>query len=186
MNILVITASNRENRNSPRVSLFLKKFIESHYEASVNIADLQEYNFPIFQERLKFQNNPPAALLQFQQEVIQSQAVIFVIPEYNSGYPAVFKNAFDALVEEWYRKPIGICSVSSGNFGGILAGHQAQTVILKIKGVAIPTTLPITQVNKTFDEQGQLLQNEEIVQKGAKNFIEELLWFANAFSKMEN
>jgi NAD(P)H-dependent FMN reductase len=185
MNLLIITASNREHRNSQKVSLFLKKFIASNFEVTPTIADLKKYNFPIFEERLKFQSNPPATLLQFQKEVIQADAIVFVIPEYNAGYPAVFKNAFDVLVEEWRRKPIGICSVSSGNFGGILAGNQAQTVVLKLKAVAIPTTLPIVQVNKSIDEEGNLLENTEILEKSTKNFIEELLWFATAFSKMK-
>lgn len=186
MKVLLITSSVRENRSSIRVSRFLEKYINENNLAEVDTADLNEYNFPIFDERLKFQKNPSDLLVKFSNQVSSADAIIFVIPEYNSGYPAAFKNAFDVLVSEWYRKPIGISSVSAGNFGGIMAGNQAQTVIMKLKGVAIPSTYAIPLVNKTFDENGNIIGDIEFMNKKTKAFLDELLWFAEAFNRMKD
>lgn len=185
MKVLLITTSVRENRNSKRVTLFLEKYLKEHNLAEADIADLKEYDFPIFEERLKFQKNPPGLLVKFSEQVSSADAIVFIIPEYNSGYPAAFKNAFDALVSEWYRKPIGVATVSSGNFGGITAGGQAQTVILKLKGIAIPSLYTVPQVEKTFDETGDIIGDKELINKKTNAFFDELLWVAKAFSKMK-
>jgi len=47
-------------------------------------------------------------------------AVVFVTPEYNFGYPATIKNAIDYLHSEWNYKPVGFVS-----YGGIAAGTRA-------------------------------------------------------------
>lgn len=185
MKVLLITTSVRENRSSKRVTLFFEKYLKENNLAEVDVADLNDYNFPIFEERLKFQKNPSDILVKFSNQVSSADAIVFVIPEYNSGYPAAFKNAFDVLVSEWYRKPIGIASVSAGNFGGIMASNQAQTVIMKLKGVAIPSTYAVPQVNKTFDEQGNVIGDQDLIDKKTNTFFSELLWFAEAFSKMK-
>jgi NAD(P)H-dependent FMN reductase len=50
----------------------------------------------------------------------QADAVVFVTPEYNFGYPAVVKNAIDYLHQEWHHKPVGFVS-----YGGVAAGTRA-------------------------------------------------------------
>src|SRR4051794_22666851 len=37
----------------------------------------------------------------------RADAVVFVTPEYNYGYPAALKNAIDYLHEEWRDKSVG-------------------------------------------------------------------------------
>lgn len=40
---------------------------------------------------------------------------IFIVPQYNWGYPAVLKNALDYLYREWQGKPA--CLVTFGGHG---------------------------------------------------------------------
>jgi hypothetical protein len=54
-----------------------------------------------------------------------------VSPEYNHGYPAVLKNAFDHIHPEWARKPIGF--VSYGNAGGARAVEQLRLVAVELQ-----------------------------------------------------
>ena len=63
--IAILSSSVRTGRNSHRVTLYFKHYLESNNLATVEILDLKEYNFPIFDERLKYQKNPNAAMLDF-------------------------------------------------------------------------------------------------------------------------
>lgn len=42
------------------------------------------------------------------ERVRQLDGLILALPEYNAGYPAVVKNAFDSLHAEWNDLPAGI------------------------------------------------------------------------------
>lgn len=59
-------------------------------------------------------------------EVLKHSAFIFVIPQYNWGYPAVIKNAMDYLYHEWAGKPVFV--VSYGGHGGGKAAAQLVQV----------------------------------------------------------
>lgn len=116
--VVILSASVRTGRKSHRVALFFKKFLIDNKIADVEILDLWQYKFPIFEERLRYQKNPSENVLQFAQQVKLSDAVIIVTPEYNGGYPASLKNVTDLLYDEWKRKPVAISMVSDGIFGG--------------------------------------------------------------------
>ena len=60
-------------------------------------------------------------------EIQKHQAFIFVLPQYNWGYPAVLKNALDYLFHEWAAKPALI--VSYGGHGGGKAASQLKQVL---------------------------------------------------------
>src|SRR6185503_8329775 len=96
------------------------------------ILDLNSYNFPIFNERLRFQKEPAASVLEFAGKIKASDGVIIVTPEYNGGYPASLKNIVDLLYDEWHRKPVAISTVSDGVFGGTQVITSIQFSLWKI------------------------------------------------------
>ena len=117
-NIAIISASVRTGRNSHRVALFFKQFIADNNLGDATIIDLNEYHFPVFEERLKNLEHPSAAILEFAEKIKTADGIIIVTPEYNGGYPAALKNVIDLLYAEWHRKPLAIATVSEGAFGG--------------------------------------------------------------------
>ncbi|HRI62389.1 MAG TPA: NAD(P)H-dependent oxidoreductase, partial [Saprospiraceae bacterium] len=86
--IAIISASVRTGRMSHRVALFFKKFIEAKKLATTEILDLNEYQFPVFSERLRNQLKPSAQVLDFAEKIKKADGVLIVTPEYNGGYPA--------------------------------------------------------------------------------------------------
>ena len=108
MKIIVISSSVRIDRKSHRVALYFQKYIADHNLSSVEMVDLEKYNFPIFKDKLKNQINPTKDVLEFAEKIKSADGIIIVTPEYNGGYPASLKNAIDLLYEEWYHKPIAI------------------------------------------------------------------------------
>src|SRR5687767_6722145 len=118
MKIAILSSSIRINRNSHRVAKYFERFIHENKLADVEILDLYEYQFPIFDERLRLMKDPTEEMLEFAEDILTADGIIIVTPEYNGGYPASLKNAIDLLYAEWKRKPIGLVTVSSGAFGG--------------------------------------------------------------------
>lgn len=180
--IAIISASIRAGRASHRVALFFKSFLEDHKFSTTEILDLNVYQFPVFNERLKYQATPTAAVLDFANRIKNADGVIIVTPEYNGGYPASLKNVTDLLYEEWYRKPIAISTVSDGGFGGTQVITSLQFTLWKMRAWTVPAMFPVPFCTKAFDEHGRLM--EATLEKRAANFVKELLWCIQAVEKM--
>ena len=185
MKIAIISASVRIGRNSHRVALFFKNYIETNNLASIEILDLQEYQFPIFEERLKFQKNPSLKTIEFAEKIKSADGIIIVTPEYNGGYPASLKNVIDLLNDELKRKPIAVSTVSSGGFGGMQVITSLQFSLWKMQAWVVPAMFPVPKVSESFDEQGNPTDKPG-TEKRAKSFIDELLWCIEAKKRMTN
>ncbi|HEY4652028.1 MAG TPA: NADPH-dependent FMN reductase [Pontibacter sp.] len=182
--IAIISASVRKGRNSHRVALFFEQFITRKHAGSVEILDLQAYNFPVFEERLKYQEEPDSRVRAFAEKIRKADGVLIVTPEYNGGYPASLKNVVDLLYEEWYRKPVGIATVSDGVFGGTQVITSLQFTLWKMRAWVIPAMFPVPRVQETFSEDGTPADTES-TEKRANRFIEEMLWCIEARKRME-
>lgn len=182
--IAIISGSVRTGRKTHHVAKYFNNYIIENKLADPEILDLKEFDFPVFEERLIYQKDPSEKAKLFSEKIKNADAVIIISPEYNGGYPASIKNAIDLLVKEWYHKPVGLVSVSSGGFGGVNSLALLQTVLLKIKAVVVPAPFPVPKVEENFDENGRAL-DREATDKRAAAFMKELLWFCEAFNKMK-
>lgn len=185
VNISIISSSVRVGRNSHRVALYFKRYLEENKLATVTILDLNWYNFPLFDERLRYQSSPGSGALDFAEKIRSADGVIIVTPEYNGGYPASLKNATDLLYDEWYHKPVAISTVSDGKFGGTQVITSLQFTLWKMKAWTVPAMFPVPDAETTFDKEGfPTLKNDP--SKRTAIFINELLWCIEAKSRMEN
>jgi NAD(P)H-dependent FMN reductase len=174
--IVIISASVRTGAKSPRVARYFKQHIEARELATTEVLDLAQYQFPVFTERLKYQENPLPAALEFAEKVRKADAVLIVTPEYNGGYPASLKNVTDLLIEEWKHKPVAISMVSSGAFAGTQVITSLLFTLWKIGATMVPAMFPVPAIDKTFDEEG-VPADAEATDKRADAFLKELLWY---------
>jgi len=72
-------------------------------------------------------------------KIASADAVMFVTPQYNWGYPAPLKNAIDHLDKEWNGKPVII--VSYGGHGGDKCAAQLRQVAEGLK-MRLVSTMP--------------------------------------------
>lgn len=183
--IVIISASIRSGRKSNRVALFFKRFLEERESLTTEILDLAEYDFPLFNERLKYQESPSVKVLDFADRIRSADGVIIVTPEYNGGYPASLKNVIDLLTDEWIRKPVAVATVSNGNFGGTQVITSLQFSLWKMKAWTVAAMFPVARVHETFDEEG-IPSDKQATEKRATGFIDELRWCIEAKSRMED
>lgn len=181
--VAIISSSVRTGRNSHRVAIYFKRYIEENKLATVEIVDLMEYQFPVFDERLRFQKEPTEKMLDFAGKIKAANGVLIVTPEYNGGYPASLKNVVDLLYDEWRRKPIAISTVSDGSFGGTQVITSLQFSLWKIRAWTVPAMFPVPKVRDAFDEQGNPTDKTG-TDKRAQGFLSELIWCMDAAAKM--
>jgi NAD(P)H-dependent FMN reductase len=184
MMIRIISSSVRVGRKSPRLALYFKNYINKNGLGEAEILDLADFDFPIFEERLRLQENPLPEALEFADKINSADGILIVTPEYNGSIPASLKNAIDLLGPEWKHRPVALCTVSAGVFGGSQALVALQFSLWKLGALTVPAMFPVPEVEKHFDEKGRALRPEE-TDKQAQSFLKELLFFIAALSKMK-
>jgi NAD(P)H-dependent FMN reductase len=176
--IPIIVGSTRRDRQSIKVARFVLNKTQERQGVQTELLDLQEYDFPIMEERLHHRDDPPPRLQEFADKIARADSIIIVSPEYNNGYPGVLKNALDYLLPEYERKPFGIVTVSAGGFGGLTCLAQLRLVAIGAGAFPIPESLPVSRVHTSFNDDGS--PNDAAYVKRASAFLDELLWFTEA------
>ena len=127
--ISLIVGSTRPVRIGRQLTDATAAVFADTVDADIQVLDLAEINLPLLDEPLM------ASMNQYSQEhtvawakqISESDAVVFVTPQYNAGYPAALKNAIDYLYAEWKGRPAAI--ISSGAHGGGAAAKQLREVL---------------------------------------------------------
>ena len=120
----------------------------------------------------------PQPWQRFRAEVLASDALLFVIPEYNRSIPGGVKNAIDVASKPtgkncWSGKPALVVSQSTGPLGG-LAGSYALKQALAAVNVA---TMPLPEVYlgriaTLFDGEGPLVADTQDFLRGVLSSFE--------------
>jgi NAD(P)H-dependent FMN reductase len=173
MNIVILSSSIRKGRKSHRAALYLNNYINENTDANAEIFDLLEADFPLFHERLQFLENPPEIAVKYSEVIDNADAIIVVSPEYNGGYPASFKNAFDLLYSQWLGKPIGLVSASSGRFGGSQVIQKLQLLYTKLGALVMGPGVSVAFIDKVFDENGEI--NDEQVETAIGKYVSQII-----------
>lgn len=181
--IVIISPSVRKGRISHRVALYCNNLIKDSSLAEPEILDLLDFNFPIFNERLKYQESPSDKALLFSEKIKSADGVIIITPEYNGAPPASLKNAVDLLTDEWRKKPVAFITVSDGDFGGTQSIISLQFTFWKLGAITVPAILRFPNINIAFDENGIPADKEKAVKQGL-GFLKKLIWHIESREKM--
>jgi NAD(P)H-dependent FMN reductase len=144
INLKVITASTRPGRRGIHISQWVIESLQSNPAFQVEHLDLKEINLPFLDEphHPRFQNYTKQHTKDWSKKISESDAFIFVIPEYNYGFTAPLKNAIDFLFHEWGYKTAGIVSYG-GLAGGTRATQMFKQVLTTLKIFPVTESLPI-------------------------------------------
>lgn len=172
---MIIVASTRPGRGGWPVGQWFLGRATDHGGFDPHIVDLAELRLPPLDEpnhprlRRYTQRHTHA----WSEQVEAADALVFVTPEYNHGYPASLKLAIDYLHNEWRFKPVGFVS-----YGGVAAGTRAVEQLQQVVS-ALRMTPVIEQVNIPFyqqfiDEDG-VVQANEVMEQAAGAMLDQLL-----------
>jgi NAD(P)H-dependent FMN reductase len=172
--LLVVIGSTRPGRIGLPIGQWFAECARVHGGFEIEVADLAELALPFLDEpyhpRLRHYTHAHTKV--WSATVERSDAVVFVTPEYNHGFPAPLKNAIDFLFHEWSRKPAGFVS-----YGGVAAGSRAtkmlQMIVTALKMVPVIDAVSIPFVVEFFDEAGRL-HPSEMMERSATAMLDEL------------
>ena len=170
--ILLICATNRPGSNTSKVashvaSIYAAKNVPFH------VIDLHDLPPEIFAPSSYAEK--PASFAPFQDAVSKADGIVIITPEYNGGFPGVFKYFIDMLKfpESFNGKPFAFVGLSAGMGGAGRPIEQFSTLVTYLRGLIFPGAVIIPGVFNHLDEAGKLKTAEiiERLEKQADGFL---------------
>ena len=157
--IAVIVGSLRKDSFNRKLANAIVKLAPSEFLfKQLQIDDLPLYN----QDN---DESPPASVKRLKNELMASQALLFVTPEYNRSVPGVLKNALDHASRPygqnaWAGKPAGILGASVGATGTSMAQQHLRNILayLDVPTLGQPEAF-IQAKDGLFDQAGNIGEN---------------------------
>jgi NAD(P)H-dependent FMN reductase len=122
----VVIASTRPGRAGEPIGRWFAELCRYDDRFDVSVTDLAQLALPLLDEPYlpRTRQYVHEHTRRWSSIVDSADAFVFVMPEYNHGFPAPLKNAIDYLHEEWAYKPVGFVS-----YGGLSAGMRAVQML---------------------------------------------------------
>jgi chromate reductase len=161
--IAVLVGSLRKDSASRKIA----KAVEALSPHGLTFKFVEIGGLPFFDQDLEAA--PPEAWTAFRNEIRDTDAVLFVTPEYNRSVPGVLKNAVDVGSRPYGQsvfngKPAAVISTSAGALGGFGANHHLRQSLAFLN---MPTLQqPEAYIGGSlslFDESGELV-NEGVAE----------------------
>jgi NAD(P)H-dependent FMN reductase len=171
--IPLILGTGRQGRESEKVANYVfgkmqKQSIETELIDVRDFATL--FTVPPWEE------NP--ATKKWRDIAARADAFVLVFPEYNHGYPGELKMLLDQAQKEYFHKPVLLCSVSSGAFGGVRAADHLLPVLRDLKLTPLKESLIFPQVKTLFAKSKSEL--DELYEKKFADAMGMLLAYAES------
>lgn len=154
MKLTIVITSTRPGRVGKAVADWFEGYAKDHAKEhaphlELAVADLKEIDLPLYDEprHPMLQDYEHAHTRRWSEIVEQSDAFVFVLPEYNHTAPPTFFNALDYLYKEWNFKPAGFVSYG-GISGGIRAVETAKHTVSTMEMVPVKQQVLIPMVGE--------------------------------------
>ena len=174
MFIPIILGTGRKGRRSIRAAKFLQRELTKR-GIETEIIDVLEYS-PCFTPEKPSPST--GKLKEYSEKIARSDAIIMVVPEYNHSFPGELKILLDSLYEEYNKKPVGICSVSTGACGGRCVIDALRPVVTTLGMIPIKSFLVFSHIETNFDEDGN--PKDDRFHSRVERFLKEIVWYAKA------
>ena len=169
-NVAVVLGSLRRDSVSRKAAHALAGLAPAH----LNLRIVEIGDLPLYNEDIEAAGEPES-WTRFRQELRQSDAVLFITPEYNRSVPGALKNAIDVGSRPygdsaWSGKPAAIMSLSPGAIGAFGANHHLRQslVFLDMPLLQQPEAY-VGNAFSLFDEAG------EFTSESTKGFFESFI-----------
>jgi chromate reductase len=138
--------------------------------AGMALNELAFGDLPLYNGDLETQ--APQPWQRFRAEVLASDALLFVIPEYNRSVPGGVKNAIDVASKPagrncWSGKPALLISQSSGPLGGLAGSYALKQTLAGVNVATMPhPEVYLGRVATLFDGEGPMVPDTQEFLRG--------------------
>jgi len=162
--ITIISGTNRPGSNSEKIANFYHKFTPEETQV-LCLKDLPR-DF-VFADT--FCDGSPEFNKIVEKNIIKADKFIFIIPEYNGGFPGILKAFIDAVhPKNFHNKKAALVGLSSGHSGALRPMdqfsdilHYLQVEVLSAKPKLSGVELLIKE-DQLIDERALSLLNDQI------------------------
>jgi NAD(P)H-dependent FMN reductase len=169
----VIIVSTRPGRAGEPIGRWFAERCGHDGRFSIEVTDLAQLMLPMMDEphHPRLQQYTHEHTQQWSEIVDGSDAFVFVMPEYNHGFPGALKNAIDYLHNEWAYKPAGFVS-----YGGISGGMRAVQLLKPVLSCLrmIPVTDQVALANYGQYLQHGTFQPDEAANQACTTLLDDL------------
>ena len=178
----VIYGSARSARQGLKAAKFIIGKLEERGH-TVTLVDSQEHELPMLDRMYKQypEGEAPESMEAVAEALRSADGFIVLAAEYNHSVPAALKNLLDHYQSEYLYKPSAIVTYSAGPFGGVRALVNLRAILAELGTPSIPSALPISGVGRSFDDEGNAL--DESYDQRIVKFLDEYEWYAKALKK---
>lgn len=150
MFIPVILGTSREGRRSENAAKFVLDEV-LNAKIGTELVDVRDY-------RIKATDNTEgiAPAVKLAEKLLKSDALIIVSPEYNHSFPGELKMFIDMLYSQWKNKPVGLCGVSIGPYGGTRGIQSLRLACIGVGMLPINEAVYFANVKDIFDQKGKI------------------------------
>lgn len=135
----------------------------------LQLTEIPIQDLPLYSQ--DYDANYPAVARVFKQAIMESDAVLFVTPEYNRSIPGCLKNAIDWASRPWgqnafTRKPSGIIGTSPGAIGTAVCQSH-------LRGVLCFCNSPLMNNVEAYIQYrpGLITADGEVTDEGTQTFL---------------
>lgn len=153
MQIALVIGTARKERLTLRVATHLAEGLAAR-GAQVTEVDVREHVHTAATVPPWGEGGAHEAPTKWQQIAAATERFVFVVPEYNHGYPGEFKLLLDSLFQEYEGKPAYLATVSAGTFAGVRLHEHLLPVLHTFQFAVSPTALHVGNVSETLTEAG--------------------------------
>ncbi len=158
--IHILSSTDRPGSNAMKVSTYVERILSRH--ATTKLFSLCD--FPVKDVHGGPYGDIPESVQSFNNEFLKADGFLFVIPEYNGGFPGVLKLFYDYLPfpDAMEKKPVSLVGEAMGAFGALRPVEQFEQLLKYRKAYVYPERMFIQRVHKSFDQETGL--NDETMQ----------------------
>jgi NAD(P)H-dependent FMN reductase len=175
----VVYGSARRARKGINAARFVTSKLEERGH-DVTLVDSNEHELPLLDLMYKEYDagTAPQAMQKIADTFAAADGFVVVTGEYNHSIPAALKNLLDHFQSEYLYKPSAIVTYSAGPFGGVRALVNMRGIMAELGSPAIPSAFPISAVWKSFDDDGNAV--DEAYNERIGKFLDEYEWYTQA------
>jgi NAD(P)H-dependent FMN reductase len=162
--ITIIIGTNREGSVSGKIARQYSEILMSK-GVKPKIIDLSSLAETFMFSEL-YGNRSEDFKSEIESKISSAEKFVFVIPEYNGGFPGALKVFIDAVPPaEWEGKKAGLVGVAAGRGGAARALDQFTNVLNYLK-------VNVLYSKPKFSGVGQLMNGDRLEQEDAINSLE--------------
>jgi len=160
--ITVISGTNRQNSEALQFAKHYFNLLTAKSTEPVKLLALENIPHDWFHPDMYDKGNQTPSLAALQDEyMLPADKFVYVIPEYNGGFPGVLKLFLDACsIREYKRtfsgKKAALVGVATGRAGNLRGIDHLTGILHHVGTLVLPQILPISCIEKLMGDDGQI------------------------------